>query len=38
MKKLNKRTLNEIEEARKRIKNNDSYSEEEAKKILGIIS
>ena len=33
---LNKKTKIEIEEARKRIKKGEFYTEEEAKKILGL--
>ena len=34
--KLSQKTIQEIKEARARIKNGEVYSEEEAKKILGI--
>ncbi|MCH7850831.1 MAG: hypothetical protein IH845_04275 [Nanoarchaeota archaeon] len=34
--KLSQETITEIKNARKRIKEGDYYSEEEAKKILGI--
>ena len=33
---LSKKTVQEIEKARKRIMNNGYYSEQEAKKILGL--
>ena len=34
--KLSQKTIKEIREARERIKNGEFYSEEEAKKILGL--
>ncbi|MFA5856406.1 MAG: hypothetical protein WC867_03545 [Candidatus Pacearchaeota archaeon] len=34
--KLSQKTISEIKESRERIKNNEFYSEEEAKKILGL--
>jgi len=34
--KLSQKTINEIKEARERIKKGEFYTEEEAKKILGI--
>ena len=34
--KLSQKTINEIKEARERIKKGEFYTEEEAKKILGL--
>ena len=34
--KLSKKTIQEIKEARERIKNGEFYTEKEAKKILGV--
>lgn len=34
--KLSQKTINEIKEARERIKKGEFYTEEEAKKILGV--
>ena len=34
--KLSQKTLNEIKEARERIKKSEFYTEDEAKKILGL--